>query len=42
MSLERYLVLIMFVVEKTASQLYVESNMVKMCRATFLRPGKAV
>ncbi len=41
-SLERYLVLIMFIVEKAASQLYVEPNMVKMCRATFLRPGKAV
>ena len=34
--------LIMFMVENAASQLYVEPNMVKMYRATFLRPGKAV
>lgn len=39
---ERYFVFIMFIVEKAASQLYVEPNMVKMYRATFLRFGKAV
>ena len=42
MSLERYSLLIMFIVEKAASQLYVEPNMVKMCRAAFLRPEKPV
>jgi len=41
-SLERYIVLIMFIVEKAASQLYVDPNMVRMNRATFLKPGKAV
>ena len=41
-SLGQHLVLITLIVEKAASQLYVEPNMVKMYRATFLRPGKAV
>ena len=41
-SLGQHLVLITLIVEKAASQLYLEPNMVKMYRATFLRPGKAV
>lgn len=41
-SLERYFVLIMFIVEKADSQLYVDPNMVKVCSATLIRQGKSV
>ena len=39
-SMEKYFVLIMFILKKAAAQLYVEPNVVEGHRASVLRPGK--